>query len=138
MASEIYYLHWTTGRGHRKGDVVLQTEGLFVYKTLKKIVGRTKDDDLREMVYAEIPYDMIKEVVLVKTGVSRGHYIRLKIDEKHFHTLLKERHNRLYSGIVSFLNKKHFLYFPVMKNTVEEIKHFVHLLKERIEMKKEK
>jgi hypothetical protein len=138
MNTEIYYLHWATNRGHKQGELVLQTEGLFVYKTLKKLVGKAKDADFREIVYAEIPYDTIDEVVVVKTGLSRSHYLRIKVNKEHFNNLLHEKHKGLYKHIVNFFNKKHFLFFPVLKNTEEEIMHFRNLLKERIEIKQNK
>ena len=130
MTKEIHLLHWTTNRGHKKGELVLQTNALMVYKTSNKFLRFASD--FREIIYAEIPLNMIEKIDIMKSGVLKNHSLKLKLNEKEFHRILDATHSGLYKHVIGLINKDHYIYFPLLQNNVTEIKNFVKLIKERM------
>lgn len=130
MSTKITLLHWTTNRGFKKGEIVLQSTEIIVYKTSKYFLRFASD--FREIAYAEIPLNIIKNIEIMKSGVLKNHSLRLTLDEKGFHKLLDATHSGLYKHIIRLLNKKNYLYFPVLQNSIKEIKNFTKLIKEQM------
>lgn len=130
MTKEIALLHWTTNRGFKKGEIVLQSDSIMVYKTSNKFLRFASD--FREIAYAEIPLKIIEKIEIMKSGVLRNHMIRLKLDKVGFHKLLDVTHSGLFKHIVRLFNRQSYLYFPVLQNKVGEIKNFTNIIKERM------
>ena len=128
--NEIVILDWTNGKSYKKGELVIQSDGIYIYKTSKFILRNAVD--YREIVYAEIPFDVIQNIHIMKKGFLKNHIIKLKINKEHFQKLLGEKHSGLFKHIVNLFNKKNTLYFMVYRNTEEEVINFVNILKERI------
>ncbi|MGE0792884.1 MAG: hypothetical protein AB7V77_01735 [Candidatus Woesearchaeota archaeon] len=130
MAKEILGLHWTTNKGFKKGELVMQKEGIFVYKTAKRILRGI--ENFREIVYAEIPFDIIENVYITKSGLMKKHVICFKLEKESFHKLLNEKHSVLFKAIINLFNRNNVIYFPVLMNTFDEINTFVKFTKERM------
>ena len=130
MKPEISILHWTTLRGFKKGELVLQSKEIFIYKTSNKFLKMAKD--FRQVIYAELPLDVVEEVTLIKKGLMRNHMLCFKLNEEKFKSLVHEKHSFLFRHLVTLFNKKNIIYFPVLRNSVEEIKEFLNLTKERL------
>ncbi|MDD3175705.1 MAG: hypothetical protein PHU51_04470 [Candidatus Nanoarchaeia archaeon] len=130
MAKEIQILHWTTSKGFKKGELVLQKEGIFIYKTAKTFTrGAT---EFRDIVYAEIPFDAINTIELTKTGLTKRHSLKISLNKEAFEKILHENHSYLFKHLTKLFNRKNILYLPVLGNTYEEIRQFTHLVKEHM------
>ncbi len=130
MSEEIDLLHWTTNSGHKKGELVLQTNSIMVYKTSKRFLRFASN--FREIIYAEIPINIIEKITIQRSGVFKNHLLKIKVNEKGFHKLLDETHSGLYKHLVKLFNKNHNLFFPIFQNKFKDIKNFTNLIKEKM------
>jgi len=130
MARDIIVLHWTTSKGFKKGELVLQQGGLFIYKTAKKLLRGA--DNFREIVYAELPFDAIEEISVLKSGMLKKHSLKIQVKKATFDKILNEKHSLLFKHILKLFNRQNVLYFPVLSNKVEDINTFVKMVKERL------
>ena len=131
MAEEIILLDWTNDSGRKKGELVIQKDGLFLYKTSKIVLHNVKN--FRDVVYAEIPFDAIEEVHLARTGVTRSKYVRIKLKREVFQKIIKEKHSALVRHLYRLFNRKNHLYLGVLNESLEDAKKFVNILKEHMQ-----
>lgn len=124
---ELLTLSWTDRHGHRLGEIVLQHEGIFVYKTAKKLLYNA--DSFRDIVYAELMWCDVDFIRPVKR--FGGYGLLVKISLEKYHTILAKHHSSLDNHLSRLLTDS-TLFLPTYKDDNKDVLLFGHIANEKI------
>lgn len=119
---EILVLQWTNTHGMKKGEIVLTPEGLWIYKTAKRVLLNA--DSFRDLIYAELPWSDIESITCFDRMLN-NRFIRIKISKPAFDKILHTHHGFFTKHLTNLFNRGRIVQFETLHNSGEELEFFV-------------